>query len=174
MGATTLFDSISHSWIKLGFFLVGRNYIKAKPKCKLIRIKNQGTVRMAIKAWPHEWAQAIRMHYKKNRLLRRVRSAAKGTFDHGRCYSGEPSRQCCYRSIAAVAKSVTIDLPFSGAFGLLRWAKSRLYMRLPFGSCGHLAVVNKCRYRVSCTTYPTYLLAAGDKRHYRSSIISEF
>ena len=37
--------------------------------------------------------------------------------------------QCCYRSIVAVAKSAAIDLPFRGAFGLLRRANTCHHMR---------------------------------------------
>ena len=56
----------------------------------------------------------------------------------GRCYCGNSTRhycsatidllQCRYRSIAAVTKSVTIDRPFSGAFGLLWRTENRRHM----------------------------------------------
>ena len=57
-------------------------------------------------------------------------------------------------------KSTAIDLPFSGAFGLLRWAKNRNHMRLPFGSSDLLAAGYARHYRASCTIDPIYLLAA--------------
>ena len=57
-------------------------------------------------------------------------------------------------------KSAAIDLPFSDAFGLLRWAKNRRHMRLPFGSSDLLAVGYARHYKASCTTDPMYLLAA--------------
>ena len=43
-----------------------------------------------------------------------------------------PALRCHNSSIAAVTKNAAIDLSFSGAFGLLRRAKNRHHMRLPF------------------------------------------
>ena len=52
-------------------------------------------------------------HYKKNGLLRRSKTAAKGPFDLLR--RAVPSvLQCRYRLIAAVAKSAATYIPFSG------------------------------------------------------------
>ena len=84
-----------------------------------------------------------RIHYKKTSLLRRAKTAAKaqktaakGPF--GLLWRGLlrrfylPALRCRNNSIAAVTKTAAIDLPFSGAFGLLRRAKNRRHMRLPF------------------------------------------
>ena len=82
-------------------------------------------------------------HYKKTSLLRRAKTAAKaqktaakgpfGLLRRGllrRFYL--PALRCRNNSIAAVTKTAAIDLPFSGAFGLLWRAKNRRHMRLPF------------------------------------------
>ena len=100
---------------------------------------------------------SIFTHYKKNRLLRRAKSAAKGTFDLQQ-QAVLSMLQCRYRSIVAVTKAAAINLPFSGTFGLLRRAKNRHHIRLPFGSSGLLAAVNKRRYRASCTKCPMHPL----------------
>ena len=65
------------------------------------------------------------------------KTAAKGQF--GLLQQGilwwfySPALQCLNSFIAAVIKNAAIDLPFSGAFGLLRRAKNCRHMRLPFG-----------------------------------------
>ena len=104
--------------------------------------------------------ELAKMHYKKTVLLQRAKTAAKaqktvakGTFNLQR-------RVLLRRFFPSLlrSKSTIIDLPFSGAFGLLRRGKNRRHMRLPLGSSDLLAEGNKRYYQASCTTDPMYLL----------------
>ena len=85
------------------------------------------------------------MHYKKNGLLWQAKNAAKTqksvakcTFDLQRWvllwWFFPPLLRCCYRSIAAVTKNASINLPFSEGFGLVRRADNYRHIRLEFES----------------------------------------
>ena len=75
-------------------------------------------------------------HYKKNILLQRAKTTAKGTFDLQRWvllrWFFLPLLQCHYKSSAMVTKNAAVYTPFSGSFGFLWQAKNHHHMRLEF------------------------------------------
>ena len=84
-----------------------------------------------------------RLHYKKTRLLRRAKTAAKaqkidtkgpfGLLQRGLLWQFYPLALWCRNSsIAAVTKNATINAPFSGVFGFLWRAKNYRHISLEF------------------------------------------
>ena len=86
----------------------------------------------------HSFQLVKRYTTKKTSLLWRAKTAAKAQKTAAKGPFGLlrrfylPALRCRNNSIAAVTKTAAIDLPFSGTFGLLRRAKNRRHMRLPF------------------------------------------